>query len=64
MRYKVQLSMYGLVAERADPIIEANTKKQAEEIALKMAQNGEIKFTNQQEATDGWDYQVENSEVL
>lgn len=57
--YKIQLSMYGTVSERADVIIKAKSESQAEKIALKMAEEGEIKFSNDQDAVDGWEYQVE-----
>lgn len=64
MKYKIQLSMYGLVAERADIEIEAATKEEAEKIALKKADNCEIEFTTKNEAVDGWEYQVENTEEV
>lgn len=60
MKFKIQISMYGLVAERADIEIEASNQKEAEKIALEQSENGEIKFSHKDEAVDGWDYQVED----
>ncbi len=56
--------MYGSVAERADIEIEAETKELAEKKALEMSENGEVKFSNKGEASDGWEYQVENAEEV
>lgn len=62
--YEIQLSMYGSVAERADIKVEANTQEEAEKKALDMAESGEVSFSNDGEATDGWEYQVENAEEI
>jgi len=64
MKYKIQISMYGLVAERADVIIEANSKEEAEKIALEKSEQCEIEFTDKSESVDGWEYQVEDCEEL
>jgi hypothetical protein len=63
MKYNIKLSMYGTVAESANVEIEATSLKEAERKALKQCEDGEIKFTNKQESVDGWNYQVEKSEV-
>lgn len=63
MKYKIQLTMYGTVAERADVVIEASTPEEAKEIALKQSEEGEIKFSNKGESPDGWEYQVEDCET-
>ncbi len=62
MKYKVQLSMFGTVAERANVVIEAENEKEAKKIALEKLQQGDIEFSNEQECVDGWDYQVEGVE--
>jgi len=64
MKYKVQLSMYGSVAERADIVIEAETKEAAEKKALEMSEACEVEFTNNQESMDGWQYQVEDCQEV
>lgn len=70
MKYKVQISMYGTVAERADIIVEAYSEKDAQKIAEKKLENhkegndNSIIFTNNQEATDGWEYQIEHIEEV
>ena len=56
--------MYGTVAERADVIIEADNMDQAEKIAIRQAENGEIIFTNSNESVDGWEYQIEDVEEV
>ena len=62
-KYKIQLSMYGLVSERADITIEAENKQEARDKALRMSYDGEIEFTNNQECVDGWEYQIEDLEI-
>lgn len=64
MKYKIQLSMYGTVAERADIEIEAATEEEANKKALEMCDNGEVKFSDNQESVDGWEYQTENIEEI
>ena len=64
MKYKIQLSMYGTGAERADVIIKADNMDQAEKIAIRQAENGEIIFTNSNESVDGWEYQIEDVEEV
>ena len=61
-KYKIQLSMYGTVVERADIIIEAKNEQEARDKALNMSYDGEIEFTNNQECVDGWEYQIEDME--
>jgi len=60
--YKIQLSMYGLVAERADINIEAKSEEEARQKALDLSQEGLVSFSNNHESVDGWEYQVENIE--
>ena len=59
-KYKIQLSMYGLVAERADITVYAEDEDEARDKALRMSHDGEIEFTNNQESVYGWDYQIED----
>ena len=61
VKYKIQLSEYGTVANRADIIIKAKNKREAEQIAIDMAENGEIEFIESSDSIDGWNYQVEDS---
>jgi len=51
--------MYGSVVERADVVIKAKTRKQAMNKAIKQSEKGEISFTENNEAPNGWEYQVE-----
>jgi len=60
MEYEIQLSEYGTVAHRADIVIEANSEREAIRIAEQMAQDGEVEFDDNEDAIDGWEYQVEN----
>ena len=62
-KYKIQLSMFGLVAERAHVTIEAENEKEARDKVLEMTHDGEIEFTNNQECVDGWEYQIEDLEI-
>ena len=61
-KYKIQLSMYGTVAERADVVIEANSEKEAMKKAIRLSEEGLIGFSHNDEAVDGWEYQVESIE--
>ena len=61
-KYKVQLSQYGLVASRADIEVEAKDESEANDIAVEMAQNGEVVFDEDGDVLDGWKYQTENIE--
>ena len=65
-KYKVQLSQYGLVASRADIEVEAKDESEANDIAVEMAQNGEVVFGVEiikgGDVLDGWKYQTENIE--
>jgi len=63
MEYKIQLTMYGNVCERADVVIDAKSEKEAKETALRLSENGEISFSNKGESPDGWEYQVEACET-
>ena len=58
-KYKIQLSMYGTIAERANVEIEAHTKEEAERIALKQAENGDIEFSDPN-CVDGYEIQIED----
>jgi len=62
--YKIQLSMFGTIAVRADVEIEAKSEKEAEKIALEDCHDGNVDFSNDQECVDGWDYQVEDCEEI
>jgi|TARA_R110000850_G_scaffold105315_1_gene216266 hypothetical protein len=64
MKYKIQLSMYGLVAERADIVIEAKSEKEATDKAISLSEDGLVSFSHNDEAMDGWEYQVEDVERL
>ncbi len=63
-KYKIQLSMYGTVAERADIVIEAITEKEAMKKAIRLSEEGLISFSHNNEAVDGWEYQVEDIEKI
>ena len=52
--------MYGSVAEKSFATIEARSEEEAIKIALESAENGELQFSNNHEAMDGWEYQVED----
>jgi len=54
--------MYGTVAERADIVIEANSEKEAMKKAIRLSEEGLIGFSHNDEAVDGWEYQVEGIE--
>jgi len=60
MEYEIQLSEYGTVAHRADIVVEAKSEREAIRIAEQMAQDGEVDFDDNDDAIDGWEYQVEN----
>jgi len=60
LRFKIQLSMYGTIAERADVIIIADSQEEAEKIALERSENGEIKFSHNDKSMTGWQYQIED----
>ena len=62
--YKIQLSMYGLVCERADIVVNADNEKEAEIKALNMCDEYNVKFTHDDECPDGWEYQVEVCEEV
>jgi hypothetical protein len=64
MKYKIQLSMYGTVAERADIVIEADSEKEARDKAIRLSEEGLVSFSQNGESIDGWEYQVENVERL
>lgn len=63
-KYKIQLSMFGLVAERADVVIYAKNKDEARDKAIFQAENGDIEFSEDWECVDGWDYQVEECKKI
>ncbi len=56
--------MYGTVAERADIVIEAITEKEAMKKAIRLSEEGLISFSHNNEAVDGWEYQVEDIEKI
>jgi len=56
--------MYGLVAERADIVIEAKSEKEATDKAISLSEDGLVSFSHNDEAMDGWEYQVEDVERL
>ena len=64
MKFKLQLSEYGTVANRADVIIEADSEEEAVIKAERMAYDHEIEFKQTNEAVDGWEYQVEDVELV
>ena len=61
-KYKVRLEMYGTVVQHANVIIEADSVKEAEDIALDKCTEGEINFGPQHECADGWMYDVTDVE--
>ncbi len=64
MKFKLQLSEYGTVANRADVIIEADSEEEAVTKAERMAYDHEIEFEQTFCAVDGWVYQVEDVELV
>ena len=56
---RIRLSLFGTVAERADVIVFAPSKSEAEDKALAKSEAGEVDFTNENESVDGWTTQVE-----
>lgn len=61
-KYKVTLEMYGTVIQHGNITIEADSVKEAENIALDKCAEGEVYFNQQYECTDGWIYDVTNVE--
>jgi len=63
VKYKVQVSLYGTVAQRAEIEVEAINKEEAGKIAIFMSENEDVGW-DEQECVDGWDYQIEDIEEL